>query len=52
MSSRLIALDKQAGVRTDGVGETWQQLMAKCLPWVKGQEVKTACGTEQLAGGM
>ena len=29
MSGRLIALDKQLGVRPVGVGETWRRLMAK-----------------------
>ena len=31
MSGRLIALDKQPGIRPVGVGETWRRLMAKCL---------------------
>ena len=42
MSSRLIALDKQPGVRPVGVEETWRQLMAKCLLRVRGQETKAA----------
>ena len=50
MSGRLIALDKQPGVRTVGVGETWRRLMTKCLIWVTGQESKAACRTKQLAG--
>ena len=29
MSSRLIALDKQPGIRPVGVGETWRRLMEK-----------------------
>ena len=52
MSSRMITLEKQPGVRPVGVGETWQRLMAKCLFWVTGQESKAACGTEQLVGGV
>ena len=31
MSGRMIALDKQPGIRPVGVGETWRRLMAKCL---------------------
>ena len=52
MSSRLIALDKSPGIRPVGIGETWRRLLAKCLLRVSGQESKTACGTEQLAGGV
>ena len=36
MSGRLIALDKQPGIRPVGVGETWRRLMAKCLLKVAG----------------
>ena len=52
MSSLMIALEKQPGVRPVGVGETWQQMMEKCLLRVTGQEAKATCGTEQLAGGV
>ena len=52
MSSRLIALDKQPGIRPVVVGETWRRLMAKCLIRVTGQEEKSACETDQLDGGM
>ena len=52
MSGRLIALDKQPGIRPVVVGETWRRLMAKCLLRVLGPEAKTACGTTQLTGGV
>ena len=52
MSVRLIALEKQPGVRLLGVVETWRQLMAKCLLWVTEKETKAAYGTKQLAGGV
>ena len=52
MSGRLVALDKQPGIRPVGVGETWRRMMAKCLLRVAGPEAKTACGTTQLAGGL
>ena len=45
MSGRLIALDKQPGIRPVGVGGTWRRLMAKCLLEVAGPEAKSACGT-------
>ena len=52
MSGRLIALDKQPGIRPVGVGETWQRMMAKCLMRVAGPEAKSACRTKHLAGGV
>ena len=52
MSGRLIALDKQPGIRPVGVGETWRRMMAKCLLRVVGPEAKAACGTTQLTGGV
>ena len=50
MSGRLIALDKQPGIRPVRVGETWCCLMAKCLLKFAGPEAKSACGTTQLTG--
>ena len=52
ISGRLIALDKSPGIRPVWIGETWRRLLAKCLLRVSGQEAKTACGTDQLAGGV
>ena len=52
MSGRLIVLDKQAGIRPVGVGETWRRMMAKCLLRVANPEAKAVCGTTQLAGGV
>ena len=52
MSGRFIALDKSPGIRPVGIGETWRRLLAKCLLRVSGQEAKTACRTEHLAGGV
>ena len=52
MSGRLIALDKQPGIRPVGVGETWRRMMTKCLLKVAGPEAKDVCGTTQLAGGL
>ena len=52
ISGQLIALDKSPGIRPVGIGETWRRLLAKCLLRVSGKEAMTACGAEQLAGGV
>ena len=52
MSGRVIALDKQPGIRPVSVGETLRRLMSKCLLRVTGPEAKAACGTIQLARGV
>ena len=52
MSGRLIALDKQPGIRPVRVGETWRRIMVKCLLQVVGPETKAACGTTRLTGGL
>ena len=43
MSVRLIAIDKQPGVRPVGVGETWRRLFAKIILKVVGPEATMAC---------
>ena len=40
MRGRLIALDRQPGVRLDGVEETWGRKMEKCVLHVKGDKAK------------
>ena len=52
MSERLIGLDKCPVVRPVGVGETWRQILEKCVLAVTGAEAKKACGTEQLCKGL
>ena len=52
ISGRLIALDKQLGIRPVNVGETWLRLMVKCLLRVTGKETKATCETAQLAVGV
>ena len=49
MIGRLIALDKQPGIRPVGVQVTWRRIMDKCLLRVAVPEAKAACGTTQLA---
>ena len=51
MSGRLMALEKCPGIRPVRIGETWRRIQAKCLLQVTGQGAKSACRTEQLAGG-
>ena len=46
MSSRLIALDKQPGIRLVGVGETWRRIIEKCLLRVAGPEAKATMRDE------
>ena len=48
MTSRLIALDKQPGVRPVDVGETWRFIFANILLKVTGPEETTKCQDDQL----
>ena len=52
MYGRLIALDKQPGVRPVGVGETWQSLFSKIVLKVTGPEATMACRDDQLCAGL
>ena len=48
MSSRLIAIDKQPGVRPVGVGDTWWRLFSKIAIKFMGPEATMACQDEHL----
>ena len=51
MSCRLIALDKQPGVRPLGIGEIWRRAIKKCTLRACGVDAKAACGsTNHFAG--
>ena len=52
MARRLVALDKQPGVRPLGIGEVWERLWAKCVLGEAGQQGKLACGSSQLCAGL
>ena len=52
MSCRLIALEKQPGVRPVGVGETWRRLFSKIILTVKGLEATMVCHDDQLCAGL
>jgi hypothetical protein len=52
MACRLVALDKQPGVRPVGIGESYRRLMAKCLLEEIGHKATTACGNRNLCAGL
>ena len=52
MSGRLIALDKNPGVRPVGVGETWIRLFANIVLKVTGTEATIACQYDQMCAGL
>ena len=43
ISGRLIALDKQPGIRPSGVGATWRHIFSKIVLKVMGKEAIIAC---------
>jgi len=51
MACRLVALDKQPGVRPVGIGEIYRRLMAKCVLAVTGKQATAACGNLNLCAG-
>jgi hypothetical protein len=52
MCQRLVALDKQPGVRPVAIGEIWQRCIAKGNLVESGAETKGACGSVQLCAGL
>ena len=52
MACRLVALDKQPGVRPVGIGETPGQALAKIVVRASGDQMKTVCGNLQLCAGL
>jgi hypothetical protein len=49
---RLVALDKQPGVRPVGIGKIYHQLMAKYVISVIGHQATAACGNLNLCTGL
>ena len=52
MACRLVALDKQPGVRLLGIGEVWRRGLAKCILVCCGEDAKAACGSTDLCTGL
>ena len=52
MYGRLIALDKQTGIRPVIVGGTWIRLFAKCVLRATGSEATSACQYDQIYAGL
>ena len=52
MAARLVALDKQPGVRPVGIGEVYRRLFAKVLLKVIGSQATAACGNYNLCAGL
>ena len=52
MACRLVAFDKQPGVRLVGIGEMLRQALAKLVMRAAGDQAKTECGNLQLCAGL
>jgi len=52
MSSRLVAIDKNPGVRPVGIGDAICRFIAKCVLEVTKGEAVLACGSDQLCAGL
>ena len=49
---RLVALDKQPGIRPLGIGEAWMRAVSKLILMQCGRDGKAACGNTQLCTGL
>ena len=49
---RLVALDKQPGVRPLGIGKSWMHAVAKLVLAELGRDGKAACSSTQLCAGL
>jgi len=52
MANRLVALDKNPGVRPIGIGSSWRRLLAKILLLLAGESATEACGADQVCAGL
>jgi len=51
LACRLIALDKDPGVRPIGIGDTARRIIAKALLALVGPDIQEASGCQQMCGG-
>ena len=51
LASRLIALDKQPGVRPIGIGDTAQRIIAKVVLTIVASDVQETAGCSRMCGG-
>ncbi len=51
LASRLIALDKNPGVRPIGIGDTARRIIAKAVLRIISTDIQEATGCRQLCGG-
>jgi hypothetical protein len=51
LASRLIALDKNPGVRPIGIGDTARRIIAKAILNITRQDIQEASGSLQLCAG-
>ena len=51
LACRLIALDKNPGVRPIGVGDVARRIIAKAVIQFAKEDIQQACGCQQLCGG-
>ena len=52
MTCRIVALDKQPGVRPLGIGEVWQRVLAKYIIACCKEDAKAVCGSTDLRVGL
>uniref|UniRef100_A0A1X7UQH3 Uncharacterized protein n=1 Tax=Amphimedon queenslandica TaxID=400682 RepID=A0A1X7UQH3_AMPQE len=52
LANRLIALNKNPGVRPIGIGETLRRIIGKAICYATRDDVEVMCGTEQLCAGV
>ena len=52
MACCIVALDKRAGVRPVGIGETLRRAFTKLVMRAAGEQAKTACVNLQLCAGL